>query len=563
MAITHTIRSTIRNTRRYAEVLEILIRFGFGSVITETGLDRMIHRGKQLLGSKSADEDLHRLPEKVRIRLVLEELGPTFIKLGQVLSTRPDLIPPEYAEEFRKLQSDCPQVAYEEIEKRLRDEFGEDFEKLFASVEETAIAAASIAQCHRAVLRGVGPVVLKILRPEIEDVIDRDVEVLTDLARFVERHFGEMGYSPTEVVREFEKQIYRELDMIQEARATDRLRSFFEDTDQISFAKVYWKATTKRVMAMEEIHGILLSQAKPGDLSDSDRRRAVENGADAVFRMCLEFGFFHADPHPGNIFVLPGGRVYFIDCGMTGHIDERTAQTLAEFLTSVVAKDLDRVVRASLALTDGNPGLESDRGLRADTWELMTRVHTESLDQLDVPALLEGLFDILRRYHVRCPADLVYLIKALSTVEGVALQFDPKFDLISHIRPHVELLVSQQYGLSAARRRLQKSMLSYVELAEDLPEEIRMFLSQVHRRDFSIRLDHVGLEGLRKTVDRSSKYVSGSMIIAAMVIGSSILVHTTSGQAGWGFFVKLGAIGLVAGGALSAGLMLMLMIRKS
>lgn len=561
MAITSSIR-TIRNTRRYAEVLEILIRFGFGSVIADTGLDTVIAKGKQLLGSKAPPEQTKRLPVKVRLRLVLEELGPTFIKLGQVLSMRPDLIPPEIAEEFRKLQSDCPRVSFEKIRTVLQEEFPEDLDKLFTSIEEEPLAAGSLAQTHRATLRDVGPVVIKVLRPEAKDVVEHDIEVLYDIASFVNRYFGDLGYSPKEVVREFEKQIHKEMDLMQEARAADRLRDYFADSPEITFPKVYWDATTSRVLAMEEIRGVLLAEAKPEDLNEFERRRAVENGAEAVFRMCLEFGFFHADPHPGNIIVMPGGRVAFIDCGMTGHIDRRTAQSLADLLAAVISNDLDRVIRVAVNLSDANPGLETDNSLRNEVWELMTRLQTESLDQLNVAALLDGLFDILRRYHVRCPANLVYLIKAISTVERVALEIDPKFDLIGHIRPHVENLMQKQYGVGAARERLQMSLMNYVELIEDLPQELRMFMGQIHRRDFSIRLEHKGLEGLRKTIDRSSKYIAGSLIITAMIIGSSILIHTTQGTAGWGFFVKIGAVGLLSGCILSAVLLLALIVRR-
>jgi ubiquinone biosynthesis protein len=272
--------------------------------------------------------------------------------------------------------------------------------------------------------------------------------------------------------------------------------------------------------------------------------------------MCLEFGFFHADPHPGNIFVAPDGSVTFIDCGMTGSIDNRSRQELADLVRSVVQGDLDRAVRSAVRVTDADPALEYDRAFRTDTWELITRFKSDQIGQIDVPGLLNSLFELFRRHHVRCPSDLVYLIKALSTVHGVAKQFAPEFEVVSHLRPHIEKLLKDQYSNINTRDRLIQTLLNYVELAEDLPNEMRAIAAQIRRRDFSVRLEHKGLENLNDTIDRAARYLSVSFMMGAVVIGSAVLIHAEKDKPGFSFVSVVGILSYLIAGAF--GLVLLL-----
>ena len=541
-----TLLASLANSPRYAEILRVLVKHGFGSFLEHAGIAGVLGRGKEFFG---ATPQPNAFPDRVRLRLVLEELGPNFIKLGQVLSMRPDLIPAEVADEFRKLQSNCPQVVYAEIQKRLQEEFPGTFAERFKSVDPQPLAAASLAQTHRAVLEDGTPVVLKILRPGAREVIEADLEVLSTFASFVEDHFDSLAFSPREVLREFARQIRKELDLESEGRSADRLNAFFADAPQIRFPKIYWNATTKNVLAMEEAQGVLLSTVNPDDYPLELRQKAVANGTNAVFRMCLEFGFFHADPHPGNIFVAPDGTVTFIDCGMTGCIDRRTRQELGEMVKAVVDGDLERAVRASVQLTDADPALEYDRSFRTDAWELITRYRADQISHMDVPGMLDGMFELFRRHRVRCPSDLVYLIRAISVVQGVGIQFAPDFQLITHIRPHMEKLIRQQYTVDSARERLMQTLVNYVELAEDLPGEIRAIAAQIRRRDFSIRLEHKGLDSLKDTVDRASRFIAVAFMMGATIVGSAILLHAQKDKDGFSLLTLVGVMSyLLAGG---------------
>jgi len=544
------INQTLRNVRRYGEILSTLARHGFGDVIQEMKLDRLLERSVSFVTAGHVAPEFGRLPRAVRLRKAMEELGPTFVKLGQVLSTRPDLIPEEWADEFRTLQDNVPQVDFAEIEKRLDEEFGDERKTILKSVEKKAIAAASMAQVHRAVLRDGTHVVLKVLRPGIRDQTETDMEIMRTLAHWAERSFTNMGYSPTEVVNEFARELAKEVDLTHEGRATDRFREQFIDDPGVVFPKVYWQATTRSVLALEEIKGVLLSRRTPGDLTKEECRQVVANGARAVLRQCLDFGFFHADPHPGNLFALPGGRIAFIDCGMTGQCEARTTQRLAELVSGVVSGDTDRVIATVGALGDVDPALLEQPGVRADVRDFVGRFQNVPLDQLDLGPLLRDFFARLRAHRVKCPADLVLLIKALTTIESVGAELDPEFQMVEFARPYIERLVKRRYGFSALRKRLSASMLGYAELAEDLPAEVRFLLTQIKRNRLAVNLEHRGLGRLVNTIEHASRNVSFALVISAMLVGSAILVLAAR-DPGTGGLWFLGIAGFLAAAVLA------------
>ncbi|HEB60290.1 MAG TPA: AarF/ABC1/UbiB kinase family protein [Phycisphaeraceae bacterium] len=544
--VVHSINRTIRNVKRYREILSVLVRYGFEDVVADTRLDLWIDAGKSLLGGNKADSETRRLPRAVRLRKALEDLGPTFIKLGQVLSTRPDLIPPDWAEEFKRLQDDCPQVEFELIRQRLEEEFAGTVDEVFSSIESDALAAASVAQVHRAVLKDGTKVVIKVLRPEIRKTIESDMEALSALAHFVERHFAERGYSPTEVVNEFSRELQKELDLTHEGRAADRFRRYFADDERVYFPRVYWEATTRSVLTLEEIPGILLSRRKEDDFTPEQRQEIIAAGADAVFRMCLEFGFFHADPHPGNIIVMPDIRVCFIDCGMTGRVDRKTSEQLADLVAGIAGGEVDRVINVVIALTSVDPSLAENRSFRADASDFISRFETDRIAGLDLGNLLQEFFELLRQYHIRCPSDMVFLIKAITTIEGVGEELDPDFDIIAYVRPHIEALISRRYSVRAISNRMRKSLFSYAELAETLPAEIRQLLTQLRNSRFSIALEHKRLDRLTETMDQASRHVSYALIVSALLVCSSILILADTSQKGTGFLRWLGVAGMIA-----------------
>ncbi len=545
------IRRGIRNTRRAAEVIAVLAKHGFRQILSDTGIERIIERGQEILLRSRADST-PTTPVEVRVREALEELGGTFIKLGQVLSTRPDLVPQELADELRRLRSNCPRVPFDEIQKRLEEEFGDRLTTLFQSIEEVPLAAASIAQVHSAILADGTGVVLKIVRPGIEETIESDMDILMELARLTENRFRELGYSPTETVREFQQELTREVDLLHEGRSTDRFRRNFADDPKIHFPIVYWPTSTRRILTLEHVQGTLLSETDFETLSAAQRQAIVSKGAEAVFRQCLEFGFFHADPHPGNIFAMPEGAICFIDCGMTGRIDRQTMQDLATLVISVINSDLDNVVEAMMALCSAESSLKFDRAFRRDTWSFMARFESGTIESLDMAGLMEEFFALMRRFRIRCPADLVFLIKALSTIQGVAREIDPKFDLIAHGRPQLEKLVRDRYGFKAAQERVFTAAQRYLSLLEDLPDEMRDVLDQLRRREFSVNLRHHGIDRLNDdTLEHASGTIALGLVIAGLLVGSSVLILAERGIEGSSILRGFGITGIIIATVLS------------
>lgn len=551
MAVTEVAR-TIRNVRRYSEIIEVLARHGFADTVTTLGLDRLVERGYRLVG-RAATPPGEQIPRAARMRVVLEELGPTFMKLGQMLSCRKDLIPAEWADEFAKLQAGGPRLAYDEIRAVLDSEFKGRTGEVFASIEEVPLAAASMAQVHRAKLADGTPVVLKVLRPDAEDVTRADLEILETLAAFAEAHMANTGFSPGDVVREFARELKREVDFTYEGRSTDKLRIAFEDDPHVRFPKVYWEATTRRVLALEEFRGFLLSRLLPGELTQEQRTAVVSHGADAVARQCLEIGLFHADPHPGNLFALVAedGSVEagFIDCGMTGRIEEKTMEMLARLMRAVAGGDVDEVILVVTGLADVAPDKLDDRGFRADMADFAHAFEGANIEQINLPEVLENFFDTLRVHEIRFPAELVLLVKALTTIQSVAISLDPTFDMIKHLGPYVEKVLMRRYGARALRRRATRSLAEFAALAEDLPREFRVLLGQVRRNKLAVNIEHRGLNRLTRTIEHASRNIGFSLSIAGLVVGSAILIHAgdRSGSAG--------IRGLGIGGFIGAGLL--------
>lgn len=564
------ITSPLRTAARAREILAVFVRYGFEDVVLGLRLDRRLGIGRRFRQEARAEAGVERLPEPVRVRKALESLGPTFIKVGQILSTRPDLIPPEWAKEFRRLQKDIPPAPWEDVRLQLEKEYHHlgGVEALFRHIDPVPMAAASMAQAHPAVLKTGERVVLKVLRPGIERVVSADLEILGLVATFFDRHFRDLGYSPTEVYEQFSRQLRRETDLLREARNTERMRRDFADDPFVFFPRVYWEQTTSRVLALERIDGRQVSDIDPRrDLTDAERIGFVKHAADAVFRQCLEIGFFHADPHPGNIFVFPGerleegataaagveagvgsgvglgvglpasgpGRICFIDCGMTGTIDPETQDLLASLVHAVARQDLDAVLDVCVQLADADIAKVYDRGLRAEAWELVQVFGQGTLRDIRLGSLLNDFFDMMRRHRLRVPADLVYLIKALSTIEGVGEQIAPEFDLLGHVAPRVEALVRRRYGYEALKARALRSAENYGRLALDLPAITRDLVRTVQRRQLRLTIDHGGLGEVTDTLDHAATNVSYAVLVGALIIGSSVLVLADSieGNLGW------------------------------
>ncbi len=422
---------TYRHINRYRQILLVLAKYGFDELVDNLKIAQYVEVGLQLI-SRGRREQVETLTRAQRLRMVLEELGPTFIKLGQVLSTRPDLVPPDLVHEFEKLQKSVPPFQAEKAREIIRTELHAPIEEVFERFDDRPLAAASIGQIHRATLRDGDEVVVKVQRPGIRRTIEVDLEILLHLATLAERHLeGARLHRPTKIVEEFARVIEQELDFHTEAAHLERFAGQFLDDPTVYVPKVYRDATTGHVLTMEYVEGIHPVSSDAVKDAGLDPKVVVARGADAILRQVFVHGFFHADPHPGNIFVLRGNVLCYLDFGMMGRIDRRSREDIADLIHGVVARDAPKCAQALLRLAERDDDVDVDvRRLERDVEEFLDRHVVSRLQELELGKLLQHLLDLLNRHRLRIPADLVMMLKALGTVEGLGAALDADFDMV-------------------------------------------------------------------------------------------------------------------------------------
>jgi len=528
----------IRSLRRYRQVLGVMITYGFGHVIEQLNLHHYLRRGTP----RTAERQIDRMGGPVRLRLAMEELGPTFIKLGQLLSTRPDILTKEYARELSKLQDKVPPVSTEAIMGQIEGELGHPVAELYAEFSSEPLAAASIAQVHRGRLHSGEQVVVKVRRPAIEVLIKTDVDILMSLAGLVERHLpsGEI-YNPVGLVREFRRTIAREMSFTREGRTIDRFRENFEGNPTVYVPRVYHDLSGETVLTLEYIDGIKVSEFEQLHAAGYDLKAIARHGADALLQQVLVNGFFHGDPHPGNIFVLPDNTVCFIDYGMVGRLDRELKFRVAELLTSILDRDVDQLIAV---LVHSGELIEeiSLPSLRKALSDFIDDYYEVPLEELKAGKLLADFVELLVQFHIRFSPDLMLLAKALITIEGIGRDLDPDFNMVAHLKPFMARLLVEKSSPANLSREGARLVRSYASLLKNLPQDLKEFITRINRNKFKIDLEHRGLEKLITDLDKSSNRLSFSMLIAALIVGSSIIMQTDKGPLLFGFPV-LGLLG--------------------
>lgn len=542
-----------RNLRRYRQIAGILLKYGFHEVVDRVNLLGRLRLGRRF--RRLIKKPLRPPPSYVvRLRMALEELGPTFVKLGQVLSMRSFLIPPELAQELSKLQDEVAPVPFSQVQQLLERELG-DRMSLFRSFEETPIASASLSQVYRAVTVRDEDVVVKVQRPGIEEIIEADMDILMDLAQLIERHMPELKpYEPVEVVKELAKTTRRELDFKGEARNIELFTRNFADHPEVYVPKVFWETTTSRVLTTERIRGIKVSEVQQLEEAGLDRRAIAIAGGRAILKQIFEDGFFHADPHPGNLFVLPGNVIAPVDFGMMGRLDDVLVEELADLLSAVVERNVDRAIRTLLRA--GVLDEEVDiRSFRVDLADFMDRYYGLSLKHIDMKQALEEGMDVMRRYRVRIQPNLTLLGRALGTYEEVGRILYPEFDLLPLAKPYIRKLMLRRMRPGRVMREVIDVLDQMRRLLRTLPEEMERIVKSMTRGKFGVELKHVGLEQLIGEIDRASNRLSFSLVIAALIVGSSLVLRLEHGPFVFGYPI-FGILGFVFAGVLGIGLVL-------
>jgi len=525
------ISRTYRHINRYREIIAILVKYGFGEILAKLELPKHLDfgkgKGKLFILGKTAAE-ISAASHWARVRMALEELGPTFVKFGQIMSTRPDMIPLELITELEKLQDKVPPFPTEDARQIIEEELGSSIDRLFRDFSDSPIASASIAQVHKAVLHDGEEVAIKVKRPAIDRIIEVDLEIMLHLATLMERHLKELEIvHPVEIVEEFARVIRKELDFRIEAAHIERFARNFQSDTTIHVPHVYRDFSSNKVLTMEFIGGIKVSEITkvqaPVQNLGIDPKVVAARGADLVLKQIFEYGFFHADPHPGNIKVLKDNVICFLDYGMMGSLSARHREALADILIAIINKDESKITKTILKLSEYRQ-IEDSEKLESDIAELIELYAYGTLKELEIGSLLHRIARVVAEHRLKVPRDFYLLAKALVTIEGVGRELDPEFNAVEHAEPFTKKLIMERMS---PRKLIEDFYLSALEtrlLLRDLPSEARDILTLVKQGEAKIKFEHSGLDPMLKTLDQTNNRMVFAIVLASLVIGSALIV---------------------------------------
>ena len=545
-----------RTLRRYQQIIMTLARFGFGELVGRLNLFSYLKLKKATAIKKQPPQ----VSRAVRFRLMLEQLGPSFIKLGQILSTRADLLPPDIVTELANLQDHVTPTEWPAVKTRLDNIFGSDFETIFPHFNSDCIASASIAQVYEATLHTGERVAVKIIRPNTEKTIKEDLAILEHLAGLIQTHIEEARHwNIHDVVDQFRTSIGRELDLQHEGRNADLFRANFAQDPTVCVPIIYWEYTSRHILVMEFIDGQKISEFFDPDIDLETRKMLAYNGANAVLRQIFEHGFFQADPHPGNAFVLPGNVICWLDFGMFGRLDDNALDSLARALHAIVKKDIDRLLKAGRQL-DVFPDQADSPNIRIAVIDLLEQYHGIPLKQINVPQLLRDITQLVNRYHVHIRPDFLFLIKALGTIEATGRKLDPDFDILSHVEPFIQRLYLKMFSPQRLLKDAHTLSEDLAELTRESPEHLLEILRKFRSGEVKLEFVHKGLEVPFSQLNQMSDKIVLGLILAALIIASALMAHVRLGPLLFGYPV-IGGFGFLVAGI--AGLWIIIDILRS
>lgn len=536
------------NAKRIAEIVGVLAKYGLADWLSHLDYDWL---QRYLEGGKF--EEMRELTTAERIRLTLTELGTSFIKIGQILSTRPDLVGIELTNELAKLQSQTPADGYEQVAQLIHSELGSHPDDLFASFEREALASASIGQVHRAVLKTGEAVVVKVIHKGIEERVRQDLDILFALAELAEKHSLQLrAYQPVANAKYFERTLLRELDFAYERRHLESFAKNFQDNPQVHFPVVYKEYCSQRVLVMELLIGVEVSDKKGLEESGADLEEFARRGANMYLDMVFRDGFYHADPHPGNLMLLEGGVVGVLDAGMVGRIDTGLREGIEDMLLAAVVGDASELAEQVMRIGQTPPELDRDE-LRSEIGDFLADYVGQSVADFDAAGALTRLLEAIREFHIMMPSSFGLLMKTLVTLDGTAKLLTPDFSLAAMIKPYYKKAIQRRMTPKRLLRDFLRSYRDWKHLADALPKDLADIIARVRKGTFEVQLEHRRLEG---TVDR---LVMG-LLTAALFVGSAMLWSTAAPPTLRGVSV-LGGLGCLV--ALWMGYRLVRTIRKT
>ncbi len=549
-------RSFYRHLKRFRAIVRIMIKYGFEDFISLLKINRYMKLGQKVFGTKRSRE-ISLLTRPVRIRMAMEELGPTFIKLGQILSTRADIVPTEYIIELSKLQDDVPTFPFAEVLSIVEKELG-PIGEIFEIIDETPLAAASISQVHKAILKNGQKVVIKVKRPGIERQAEVDLEILYQLAALAEKRIEEfLLLKPTRLVEEFHRTLMKEMNFTFEASNIRQFENQYKDSEYIVIPKVIERYSTDKILMLEYIEGIKASEIELLKQKSYDTKLIARRGAEFVIQQIFVNGYFHADPHPGNIFILKDNKVCFLDYGMVGRISDREIEYFSMLLVNLAAKNVKKVAEAALNLTIGNETVDRNEFER-DIADLIDRYIYLSISKINISLLIYDLIDTLTRHNLSLKHHLYLMMKSLSSMDALAKQLYPDFDIIEYTEPYVAANIENRFTAGKIGDEFLDYSRDVISLMKDLPNELHSILKQLREGRITMDFRHKGLEELMNTQNRISKRMSFSILLASIIIGSSLILLARVPPFWHGISI-LGLIGISTAGIMGIFLLISLL----
>lgn len=538
---------TVKNLQRMQQVLSVFIKHGFGSLVQQLQLAPTLGLAERIAQLRRPKESAppSTLTIAERLRIAFEELGPSFVKLGQVLSTRPDLFPADVITEFRKLQEQTSPLPFSAIRTVVEAELGGPISTVYALFEEQPVASASIAQVHFATLQTGQEVVVKVQRPGIERTILSDISLFFYLAEMLERYVPEsQNYAPSTLVEEFSRTIQAELDFIQEASNTERFSRLFRGNTSVVAPRIYWEFTTTRVLTEQRLYGFPIDRIDLIDQMGLDRKRLAIDATNIFMSEVLDHGFFHADPHPGNIWILENGAVGVLDFGLVGRVDRELREAIVTIVFAIISKDYERMVRSLISL-----GIISEqvnqRNLQRDLMNVIEPNYGQPIKYVRVGPIMQDVFQMISKYNAKLPGELLTLVRTLVIVEGIGRTLDPDLDLLSIGTPFLTRLVKDRVNPARLATDAFRFSEDTADLLRALPDHTRMILRKTLRDELALNTKLHGLEPLTYEVDRLGNRLALALIISSLIVGSTMLLGTNT-SATW----SLGLLGLAVAGVL-------------
>jgi len=552
------IGKTYRHFNRYRQILAVFFKYGFGDLVELLRIDQYIEIGLKMI-SRNRRERIEKLSRAERVRMALEELGPTYVKLGQILSTRTDLVPVDFIHELSRLQDEVPSFPFAEAKEIVENQLGRPLLEVFEAFDEIPIASASLGQVHKAKLKDGDDVAVKVQRPEIKKTIEVDLEIMLHLATLMERHIEEMALQrPVKIVEEFARALEKELDYAIEASSMERVASQFLNDTTVYIPKVYRELTTCCVLTAEYIDGIKISDIEKLVEEGSDISVITKRGADFLLKQVFENGFFHADLHPGNMFVLKENIICFIDFGMTGSVDHQTRDDFVDLMDNIIHQNESKTTEIILKLTywDEEPDI---RNLEEDVADFMAKHFYKPLKDIKISKLVQELLELASRHYLRIPSSIYLMMRALGIVEGVALMLDPNFDMIGHTEPFIRRIKIGRYSPQRIAGDIMRMSSELMQFMQQFPKDTLEIMRLIRQRKITLKFEHQGLENMLATHDQISNRISFSIIIAALLIGSALIVIAETPPMIYGISM-IGIIGFLA--AAIMGIWLLIAILK-